>query len=151
MNWKVISTYLPEITVSFDKRMWSTPIILKTSRDVYNVFMSIWNKSTIELYEEMKVLFLDRKLALIGYRNLWIWNSTWTVVNTKLLLSIALSCNAEGFILWHNHPSWTSKPSESDISITKRIKEWAKLIDLNLIDHLIVTKDKYYSFADEGY
>ena len=142
---------IPTLKVSYSKELLKhQKIKIQSSIEAFEVLKWKRDLDTIELYEEMKVLFLDRKLALLWYRTLWVWSSTWTVINIKLLLSIALSCNAEWFILWHNHPSWATKPSEQDISLTKKIKQWAEYMDLRLIDHLIVTKDAYYSFADES-
>ena len=68
----------------------------------------------------------------------------------RLLFKNALSFGAVSFILAHNHPSGTLKPSEADINITKRIKSGATTLDLKLLDHLIITEKTYYSFADEG-
>ena len=67
-----------------------------------------------------------------------------------IILKIALEKLASAIILCHNHPSGNPQPSEADISITQKIKESGKLMDINLLDHIIVTDGNYYSFADEG-
>lgn len=144
-----LSTYLPKLEVSFCKESLTTPIILNTSQKAFEVFNSIRDWWTINLYEEMKVFYLDTKMSLIWYRNLGMGSSNNTTVNIKLLFALALSCNAEWFILWHNHPSWQLRPSKADTWLTSQIKEWAKLLDLKLIDHIILANNKYYSFADE--
>jgi DNA repair protein RadC len=58
--------------------------------------------------------------------------------------------NASGIILCHNHPSGNHKPSEADITITRKLKEAGKLLEIKVLDHLIITLEGYYSFADEG-
>jgi len=73
-----------------------------------------------------------------------------TMVDVKLLLASAIKANTSSIIVAHNHPSGNLKPSENDLRLTRRIKEGAKLLDITLLDHVIVTKDTYYSFADDG-
>jgi DNA repair protein RadC len=66
-------------------------------------------------------------------------------------MQYALKTNAQAIIICHNHPSGNDKPSESDTKITKKIKDAASLLDLQLMDHLIITpKEGYYSFSDNG-
>jgi len=65
-------------------------------------------------------------------------------------MQVAINSNASGIILAHNHPSGNLKASQDDLNITKKVKEAAKLFDINLLDHLIVTTDGYYSLSDEG-
>lgn len=71
-------------------------------------------------------------------------------LNRANLIIGAILCNAEGIILSHNHPSSQAFPSDADRSITDKIKSAAKMMDLNLLDHIILTHNSYYSFADEG-
>jgi len=76
---------------------------------------------------------------------------TGTVVDIRILLSVALKITATGIILCHNHPSGNLQPSNSDWDITNKIREACKLFDITLLDHLIITADrKYYSMMDEG-
>lgn len=76
---------------------------------------------------------------------------TGTVIDVRIILQYALKSNACSIIVSHNHPSGNLEPSNADIQITKKIKEAAKLMDISLLDHLIITTgDKYYSMADKG-
>jgi DNA repair protein RadC len=75
---------------------------------------------------------------------------TGTVVDVRLIFAVALKCNACGIIVSHNHPSGNAKPSDADISLTKKIKKCSDLLDITLIDHLIITKNIFYSFSNEG-
>jgi len=68
----------------------------------------------------------------------------------RVLFQTALEQKEVGIILAHNHPSGKLKPSDADIQITKKIKEAGKVMDIQLLDHLIITEYSYYSFADEG-
>lgn len=73
-----------------------------------------------------------------------------TMVDVKLLLSVALKCVASHIVVVHNHPSGNLTPSRADVDITTKLKKATKQVDILLLDHLIITKDGYYSFADHG-
>ncbi len=74
-----------------------------------------------------------------------------TVVDVKLLFAVVLKCNASGIIICHNHPSGNCKPSQNDIALTKKVKSGAELLDVQFVDHIIITKDNFYSFSSEGF
>ena len=73
-----------------------------------------------------------------------------TVVDAKLIFRAVMEDLPSSLILCHNHPSGNTQPSSADIELTKKIKEAGKLLDINVLDHLIFTNESYYSFADEG-
>jgi len=73
-----------------------------------------------------------------------------TVIDIRIILGVALKCNASGIILVHNHPSGNIRPSEQDRRITIRLKDACHLLDLSLLDHLIICKNNFYSFTQEG-
>lgn len=73
-----------------------------------------------------------------------------TVVDVRLILQTALLAHSSNIIIAHNHPAGGLTPSSLDDAVTKKMKEAAKLMDITLYDHLIVTSDNYYSYADEG-
>ena len=75
---------------------------------------------------------------------------TGTVVDIRLLLSVALKTAATGIRLAHNHPSGNLKPSEVDKELTNKIKKASEYMDIKLLDHLIITKNEYFSFAEDG-
>ena len=72
------------------------------------------------------------------------------MVDIKLLLKRAIDCLAEGIVLVHNHPSGTLTPSAEDDRLTRNIKDAAKLIGIRVLDHVIIARDRYYSYNDEG-
>jgi len=112
--------------------------------------MEVWNRDTIQLLEEFLVLFLDRKNGIIGYRVIGRGSNCATVVDSRLMFSIALSLSACSIIVSHNHPSGTMKPSGEDLKLTKKIKNAGDFLEIKLLDHLIVSDQSYYSFLDEG-
>lgn len=125
-------------------------IKITDSNSAYKILINNWDMDTIELQEEFKVLLLNRANHVLGIYPLSKGGVSGTIVDVKLLLASALKANASGIIIAHNHPSGNLKPSESDTRLTRKINEAAKLLDLNLLDHIIVTKCSYYSFTDSN-
>lgn len=101
-------------------------------------------------HEEFWVLYLNNSNKIIYKSQLSKGGITGTVVDIRLLLKVALENNALGIILTHNHPSGKLAASEADIQITQKIKVATKQLEINLLDHIIITENSYYSFADEG-
>ena len=138
-----------EIKVSYSTT--STPKIKITSvNKAFEVLLSLWDLDTIELQEEFKVLLLNRANEVLGIYPLSKGGITGTVVDSRLIFAVALKCNATGILLCHNHPSGNLKPSDADITLTRSIKKCADFLDITLIDHLIITKNGFYSFSNEG-
>ena len=123
---------------------------VKCSRDVYRLFIENWNQDKIEYLEEAKLLLLSRGSGVLGIYNLSSGGTAGTIIDPKLVFAAALKANAHSIIISHNHPSGNLQPSEQDIRLTRRIYQAGKTLDLELLDHLIVSNQGYYSFADEG-
>ncbi len=100
--------------------------------------------------EEFWVILQDRAGHVIKLELISKGGVSGTIVDTRPILKSAIAHLASTLILVHNHPSGNLRPSAADIKVTKRISEAAKLLDMQVNDHLIVTDDGYYSFADEG-
>ena len=101
-------------------------------------------------HEEFWALFLNRQNRIIDKQRLSQGGLTGTVIDVRLVLKLALEKHATSLIFAHNHPSGNLDPSDADKKITRQLKESAKIMDIPLIDHLIITQGGYYSFADEG-
>lgn len=139
---------ISEIKVSYEPKI-KNRIKIRSSNDAYKIFSKMWDKDTVQLLEEVKFLLLNRANEVLGIYNLSKGGVSGAFVDVKLIFSIALKGNASSIILAHNHPSENLKPSKNDIDLTKKIKEGAKLLDISLLDHLIITKNSYYSFSDD--
>ena len=100
--------------------------------------------------EEFWVIFLNHRNKIIGKERISSGGLTATVVDVRILFKQAIERLATSIIIAHNHPSGTLKPSRADIQLTQKIKNASKLLDIQLLDHLIVADSGYYSFADEG-
>ena len=118
-----------------------------TSKDVYEI---IRPKLVDLIHEEFFVLMLNRANEIIHLYNISKGGMAGTVVDPKLIFKAALEYSACNIILSHNHPSGNPSPSQEDIKITKKITEAGKMIEINVLDHIIIGGDNYFSFADEG-
>jgi DNA repair protein RadC len=138
-----------EIKLSYSSG--ETPKIKITSVEkAYEALLSTWDMDIIELQEEFKVLLLNRSNQVLGIYPMSKGGITGTVVDLRLIFGAALKSNATTIILCHNHPSGKLDPSDSDIQLTKNIKKCADLLDINLMDHIIISKSGFFSFAREG-
>lgn len=125
-------------------------VYIKSQKEAYKCLKSNWDYSTIELQEYAKVIYLNRANRVLGIQNLSIGSTSGTSIDVKLILATAIKSNASGIILAHNHPSGTLKPSKADINITERLAKAAKLFEISLLDHIIITKNTYVSMEAEG-
>jgi len=101
-------------------------------------------------HEESWVLLLNTACRLIGTEKLSSGGVDGTVVDVRKLMAMALRFNASSFVLAHNHPSGNLSPSQSDISLTRNLVSAGKILNIQLLDHLIIGGHKYYSFSDEN-
>jgi DNA repair protein RadC len=120
------------------------------SQEAYDILVTTWDASKIEFIEQFKVLLLNRASKVIGMFEVSSGSSTGTIVDPKLIFASAIKANACGIILAHNHPSGNLMPSKSDIQTTNKIKSAGKFLEIDVLDHLIITNEGYYSFADAG-
>jgi DNA repair protein RadC len=129
----------------------SDRIKITCSRDAQKIFMENWNPETIDFLEEFKMILLNRSNAVLGIFPISKGGLSGTVTDVRLVYQAAIKANACGTIICHNHPSGNINPSESDNRITEKIKSAGNLLDIQLLDHLIITTDgDYFSYADSG-
>lgn len=120
---------------------------ITSSKDCYSyirpAFMDL-------MHEEFHVVYLNRANEIIDAFQLSKGGLSGTVADGKLIFHRALELKSSALILAHNHPSGQLKPSQADIRLTKSLVDFGKMIDLQVLDHLILTDNNYFSFADEG-
>ena len=121
--------------------------VIRSSKDCFNQLKSIFEDLQ---HEEFYVLCLNRANSVIAIEQISKGGISGTVADGKIIFKKALENNASALILAHNHPSGQLKPSEADKRLTKHMSEFGKMIDLQILDHLILAENNYYSFADEG-
>lgn len=124
-------------------------IKITKSQDSAN-FIRQFYSDDIGIFESFFLLMLNRSNTTIGYAKISQGGTAGTVVDIKILAKYAVDSLANSVILAHNHPSGTLSPSAQDIEITNKIKQGLSLLEIQVLDHIILTEDNYYSFADEG-
>jgi DNA repair protein RadC len=117
------------------------------SRSVFEVMQPILGELQ---HEEFWILYLNNANKIKLKFQMSKGGITGTLVDSRLVFKRALEISATGIILSHNHPSGSIKPSSSDISLTKKLKKGGELLDINVLDHVIITEKDYFSFADNS-
>ena len=125
----------------------SKTVKISSSKDVAEYFAS---ELADLLYEEFWILLLNRANHVITRFQVSKGGVTGTIVDPKIIFKKAVECTASGIILCHNHPSGNKQPSDADLSLTKKLKDAGRLLDISILDHIIIAGDSYFSFADEG-
>ncbi len=125
---------------------------INEAKDIHKLLINrVFDADTIGYKETFKVLLLNNANKIIGYTTISDGGLTSTIVDVRMILQTALVSNATSIILTHNHPSGNLKPSGQDDSLTKKIKSACELMDIQLLDHIIVTPyGSFYSYCNEG-
>jgi DNA repair protein RadC len=113
-------------------------------------FIRQFYSDDIEIYESFFILLMNRANKVTGYAKISQGGVCGTIVDKKILLKYVVDSLASAVIIAHNHPSGNTSPSDSDIRITKEIRQLCELVDSTLFDHIILTAESFYSFADNG-
>lgn len=119
--------------------------VVRGAEDAYKIFLESWGHDQIDLLEECKAMFLDRQLKVMSISSISKGGFNGTVVDLRLVFAIALKRRANSIILAHNHPSGNLKPSRADIKLTQQFYQAGKLMQIELEDHLIITRESYSS------
>ena len=119
---------------------------ITSAQEVYEELRSFSTKNQ----EHFLTITLDGASHIINVRTVFIGTLNQSIVHPREVYADAIADRAAGIIIAHNHPSGTLEASRADIQITERLKEVSKLVGIELLDHVILAKDGYYSFSDEG-
>jgi len=132
------------------RRQLSSPMErpqIKKSEDVFDLMHPV----VADLpHEEFWILILNQANKVITRFNSSKGGISGTVIDVRIIMEKALYQRASSLILCHNHPSGNKKPSKADINITQKLAEAGKILDIQVLDHVIVAENHYFSFADEG-
>jgi DNA repair protein RadC len=123
---------------------------ITSGQDVYEVLKKVYD-SFMEDHEEFWVVALNRSNVISGLCRISVGGVSQTIVDLKQVFKFALLCNASSIILSHNHPSGNILPSNEDHALTEKIKKACSVMDITLLDHIILTRDSFTSFKNEGY
>ena len=142
-----------EISVSYQPVVgWDTQPRIISSENAYEVLKQFYPLDTIGLVERFCVLYLNQNNQVRGVYELSRGGLTGTVADVRLIIGTALKIMATSIILSHNHPSGNLNPSEPDKQLTEKIRNAARMMEMQLFDHLILSPvdGKYFSFAENN-
>lgn len=141
---------VPQIKITYRRTRKEFLGKVTSSKDVADFIRRTFKAGTLELQESFITLYLNTANEILGYYNHTVGGINATIADRRLILATALASASVGIIVSHNHPSGNLKPSQADIELTRKLKEGAAVLDINLLDHVIISKNSYYSFADDG-
>jgi DNA repair protein RadC len=126
--------------------------VLRKSADIYKMLVDnrVFSPETIEYKEYFKVILFNSACGVLGISHISEGGTGHVPVDIKHVMQAAILSNATGMALCHNHPSGNCNPSYQDDSVTKKIREACRIMDITVLDHLIISPENYYSYADEG-
>ena len=145
---------MPEIKIRYNRSPKGFLGKVTNSRDTFEFLKEVFDKNTIDVQESFIVIYLNRANQILGYYKHSKGGIAGTVADPRIIFATAVASASSGIILSHNHPSGNLSPSPADIELTRKIKEGGKLLEVQLLDHVIIGKTtsgsfSYYSFADE--
>lgn len=123
---------------------------IRSSKDCYQLFINQWDDNKLDFVEQFKVALLNRANRVLGIYEVSTGGVSGTIADPKLIFVAALKANACGILLCHNHPSANLQPSNADTRLTEKIVSAGRFLDINVLDHIILSREGYLSFADEG-
>jgi len=145
----MFNSTLAEIEISYKPKfkMSELPKVV-TSGDAYVCLKDVIPQ--MDYREYFYILCLNRNNRVLGYSQISVGGLSGTVADVRIIMQTALKANACSIIIAHNHPSGNLTPSEADKDITRKIRDAGKFLDIPVLDHVILTSESYFSFADEG-
>jgi DNA repair protein RadC len=142
---------IPEISIHYERWLeFDKMPVIRKSEDAYQILLKAWNKKQMDYVEHAYILLLNRANRVVGISNISKGGTYATIIDRKVIFGIALKSHASSIIIAHGHPSGNLQPSPLDIETTKALKEAGEILEIPIVDHLILTSESYYSFADEG-
>lgn len=138
-----------QVTVRYKSKK-SKRIQIKNSDDAYRFFKTIFNAGTIDWTEEVVLLCFNYAMEVIGYYKVASGGMTSVPIDSRVIFGVASNCFATSIMLAHNHPTGRLAPSYADLEVTKKLKAGGEILGIQLLDHLIVTSEGFYYFADNN-
>lgn len=144
------SPELSELRVGYRRKYRETDRQLTSPLTAEAYLRSIWNRDTIELYEDFILVCLNNGNQPLGWVRISSGSYSYSAVDPKLIFGIALQTASSALIVAHNHPSGNLEPSAGDRALTCRLVDCGKLLSIRVLDHIIITKDSSLSFQARG-
>lgn len=139
-----------EVSITYKRPLFDKMPHIKSSEDANDIIKGAIDLDCLDYKEFFWVLLLNNSKRVLGISEIGKGDTQGVVVNIKEIFQLVLRTNATAIIICHNHPSGNLVASKNDRTMTTKVKEISKLFSISLVDHLIITSENYYSFAEEG-
>ncbi|KJJ39870.1 JAB domain-containing protein [Aequorivita vladivostokensis] len=139
-----------EVGIVYKRPLFDTMPVIKNSCDAHTVLSELIDYDLVDFKEYFWVLLLTKSNRVLGFSQIGMGDTAGVVVNVKEIFQLALKTNASGIILCHNHPSGNLTSSKPDRTLTEKIKIAGNIFSIQLVDHIIITREGFYSLADNG-
>lgn len=150
MKKKVIHA-IPEFKISLKKKGSTEQLYeINNSETAAEVCRKCFDSGVIDWKEEFIVIVLNNAKKMMGFFKVSSGGITSTVVDTRVIFQLALTSNATAILLCHNHPSGNITPSHEDRKLTQELVNGGNILRIQVIDHIIITSESFYSFSDNG-
>jgi len=123
---------------------------ITSSQDTYRILKASWDEGKLQFVEQFKVILLNRSNRVLGIVEVGLGGLNNTLADPKVIFAAALKASSSAIILAHNHPSGNLTPSQADINMTQKLCSGGNLLEISIYDHMIISSEGFYSFADEG-
>ena len=147
-NMKIYKSTIPKLSLVREKS-GIKKVKIKSSKDAYEYARQFY-KEDIDIYESAFLLLLNRASNTMGWVKISQGGIGGTIMDVRIITKYAIDILCSAVILYHNHPSGDPQPSQEDINLTKTVKDGLKIFQIMLLDHIILTKEDHFSFADNG-
>jgi len=142
--------FVSEISVSYS-HTYKRKIKITGVESAEKTLRKMWDTQLMNIQEQFCVLFLNNANEVIGFRCLSSGTLIATLVDFKMLFGLACKSLSSAIIIAHNHPSGKLKPSKADLDLTQKVKRAGNMLDIELLDHIILTQNSYTSLVSEHY
>lgn len=141
---------IPRIKMSYVSDSTRPTTKITGSADAAAMFRQTYEPGEMEMQEYFKVMYLNQARKIIGVQTVAMGGTAMCAVDAKIIFGGALTAKAAAIVLCHNHPSGNARPSIEDDQLTRKLRDGAKLLDIQILDHIILTSESHFSFADDG-
>lgn len=138
-----------KLTLTYKDYHIDIPVKVTSSKDSFILGKAVW-ESDMDLIERFYAVFLNTGNNPVSWALISMGGIAGTVADVRIIMGHAILSACSGMIIFHNHPSGVLIPSKADMEITQRIKAACEIHSIKLLDHLIISENDFYSFADEG-
>lgn len=149
-NLSLVKSLAPEVKLRILRGKKVNTIKIKSAKDSIDILRKYITPAKVQTQEFMVAMYLNNNNNVLAVYQFGMGGFTGTVMDIRLLMAAALKLGAVAIILCHNHPSGNLTPSQADKDITREVVKVANIHHIKLLDHIILTKESYFSFAEQG-